>query len=100
MLNFQLNEQNNSRASSFFSKRMFNMPLPITLAAYRVRLKGIIHWTNTSLKVLFYYTHFKRHMPSYFIFNKARTVGYFWRNIQLSDIDKLRRTRLKKHSFN
>jgi hypothetical protein len=31
------------RGMTKLGRRMFNMPLPITLAAYRVKVKGIVH---------------------------------------------------------
>jgi len=100
IFNNLVSEHLHKRKNSFLSQRLFNMPLPITLVSYRVMLKGIVYWTNSTIKTWFYYANFQRNLPSYFIFNKTSTVGYFWRNLNVQDIDKLKRSRIKKNTFN
>lgn len=82
------------------SAKLINTPLPITLPSYRILLKGIVHWTNPNIKTWFYKKLFKRHLPKYFIFNKAQTICYFWRNLTHQDIVRLKRHRIKKNTFN
>jgi hypothetical protein len=84
---------------TFFGRQMLDEPLPITLSSYRVMLNGIIHWTSPNLKTWFYRKLIQRKLPKYFIFNRSQTVGYFWRNLMLYDIEKLKGTRIKKNTF-
>lgn len=42
-----------SRNFTKLGRHMFNMPLPVTLASYRVKLKSIVHWSVQNLRTLF-----------------------------------------------
>lgn len=98
--NNKINETTNRRKKSFSRFFTNNMPLPVTVATYRVMLKCMVHWNDQNIKTWFYPNHFQRLQLSYFLMNPAKTVAYFWRNINTYDVEKLRRTRIKKHTIN
>ena len=78
------------------SERQWTMPTAITLPAYRVKLKSIIHWSSRNIRSLFFKKLCKRCLPQYFIYNKNKTIAYFWRNLNLVDFDRQRSsTRIK-----
>lgn len=75
---------------SFISRWQWNMPLPVTLPHYLVRVKAIVHWSSKNITEWFYKKFCNKYMPRYFIYNREQTVAYFWRNLRLSDIDRQR----------
>lgn len=84
------------KKTSNISRKGFNMPLPRTLAAYRVKLKSIVHWSSQNIQTFFYKGLFNKIAPKYFMQNKNKTINYFWRNLNVTDMYSWKLERIKK----
>lgn len=84
------------KKTSNISRQGFNMPMPRTLAAYRVRLKSIVHWSSQNIQTFFYKGLFNKITPKYFMQNKNKTINYFWRNLNVTDMYSWKLERIKK----
>lgn len=99
MLNFfdsQISGHFWRKKTSNISRKGFNMPIPRTLAAYRVRLRSIVHWSSQNIQTFFYKGLFNKITPKYFMQNKNKTINYFWRNLSVTDMYSWKLERIKK----